>query len=225
MLEVHPPHKPIHGTGEFFLHLFTITIGLLIAVGIEAGVERWHHHELAESARASMNAEIRRNATKVNDAVANIEKEQDVMRRNSDAIAVVQSDPKGKHDLNLEATYNITGLDKTAWLTAGATSALSYMPYEDAKKLSGIYKDMDVFERRQETIAVDSSRFFGLIGRYQIGKRDVSQEAADSLAEICGVWQGDLVQLHIAAKVLQEEQNAYLQGREPFQNLSEKYGK
>ena len=51
MLDVHPPHKAIHGTGEFLLHLFTITIGLLIAVGIEGAVERHHHTELHERPR------------------------------------------------------------------------------------------------------------------------------------------------------------------------------
>ena len=51
MLDVHPPHKAIEGVGEFFLHLFTITVGLLIAVGIEAAVERHQHRELAAEAR------------------------------------------------------------------------------------------------------------------------------------------------------------------------------
>jgi hypothetical protein len=43
MLDVHLPHEPIHGTRDFFLHLFTITIGLLIAIGLEAMVEAVHH--------------------------------------------------------------------------------------------------------------------------------------------------------------------------------------
>ena len=33
MLDVHPPHGKMHGVGDFFLHLFTITVGLLIALG------------------------------------------------------------------------------------------------------------------------------------------------------------------------------------------------
>ncbi len=42
MLDVHLPHK-LHGFWEFLLHLFTITVGLLIAVQIESFVE-WRHH-------------------------------------------------------------------------------------------------------------------------------------------------------------------------------------
>jgi hypothetical protein len=32
MLDVHLSHKPLHGVWEFLLHLFTITVGLLIAI-------------------------------------------------------------------------------------------------------------------------------------------------------------------------------------------------
>jgi len=42
MLDVHAPHSPLHGTKEFFFHLFTITVGLLIATQIESCVE-WRH--------------------------------------------------------------------------------------------------------------------------------------------------------------------------------------
>jgi hypothetical protein len=39
MLDVHSPHEPIIGWKDFLLHLFTITIGLLIALSLEGTVE------------------------------------------------------------------------------------------------------------------------------------------------------------------------------------------
>ena len=41
MLDVHPPHEKMHGFKDFLLHLLTITIGLLIALGLEGCVEHW----------------------------------------------------------------------------------------------------------------------------------------------------------------------------------------
>jgi len=61
MLDVHAPHSPLHGTKEFFFHLFTITVGLLIATQIESCVEWRHHVHLAEEARASLRVEIQKN--------------------------------------------------------------------------------------------------------------------------------------------------------------------
>lgn len=41
-MEVHAPHHPLTTWKEFWIHLGTITIGLLIALGMEQGVE-WVH--------------------------------------------------------------------------------------------------------------------------------------------------------------------------------------
>jgi hypothetical protein len=52
MLDVHPPHAPTHTWRDFFLHIATICVGLLIAIGLEQSVEALHHthqrHQLDE---------------------------------------------------------------------------------------------------------------------------------------------------------------------------------
>lgn len=53
-MEVHPPHSPIHSVKEFMVHLLAITIGLLIALGLEASVEWLHHRSLVREARENM---------------------------------------------------------------------------------------------------------------------------------------------------------------------------
>jgi hypothetical protein len=44
MLDVHPPHSATHTWRDFLLHIATIVVGLLIAVGLEQAVEAIHHH-------------------------------------------------------------------------------------------------------------------------------------------------------------------------------------
>jgi hypothetical protein len=47
MLDVHPPHRPTHTWKDFFIHIATIAVGLLIAIGLEQTVEYLHHrHQL-----------------------------------------------------------------------------------------------------------------------------------------------------------------------------------
>lgn len=49
MLDVHPPHEAAHSWKDFFIHIATIVVGLLIAVGLEQTVEAVHrHHERAD---------------------------------------------------------------------------------------------------------------------------------------------------------------------------------
>jgi hypothetical protein len=50
MLDVHPPHHPTTTWRDFFIHIATIVIGLLIAVGLEQSIEALHrHHERIET--------------------------------------------------------------------------------------------------------------------------------------------------------------------------------
>jgi len=49
MLDVHAPHNTVHTWKNFFIHLATISIGLLIAIGLEQTAEYVHHrHQVAE---------------------------------------------------------------------------------------------------------------------------------------------------------------------------------
>lgn len=49
MLDVHAPHHAVHTWKDFFIHLATISTGLLIAIGLEQTVEHFHHrHQVAE---------------------------------------------------------------------------------------------------------------------------------------------------------------------------------
>jgi hypothetical protein len=45
MLDVHAPHGTVHTWKDFFIHLTTISIGLLIAIGLEQTVEYLHHRQ------------------------------------------------------------------------------------------------------------------------------------------------------------------------------------
>lgn len=54
MLDVHSPHGAAHTWKDFWIHLGTISIGLLIAIGLEQSVEAIHRlHEIREAARSA----------------------------------------------------------------------------------------------------------------------------------------------------------------------------
>jgi hypothetical protein len=61
MLDVHPPHHTPDSWRDFFIHIATITVGLLIAVGLEQTVEAIHHHHQREYLEDQMHEESERN--------------------------------------------------------------------------------------------------------------------------------------------------------------------
>jgi hypothetical protein len=221
MIDVHSPHTTIGNMSEFFLHLFTITIGLLIAVGIEAAVEVHQHHELAAQARQTMTAEIRHNASSVASALADIEKEQKKFAQDLAILQKVQLNPKAPSNANLDISYDSTGLEDTAWRTAQVTGALSFMPYAEAAKFSDIYDAEQVFLKSQSRLAEDEAQMLGTIEEFHLGEGKMSEDAANAMAKQIGILQGHLLALKIASRLLQEEQDAFLQGRPAKHHLSE----
>ena len=57
MLDVHAPHEVVHTWKDFFIHIATIAIGLLIAIGLEQTVEFFHHRHQLREAREQLSVE------------------------------------------------------------------------------------------------------------------------------------------------------------------------
>ena len=57
MLDVHAPHEATHSWKDFFIHIATIAVGLLIAVALEQTVEAVHRHHEAAALREDLHAE------------------------------------------------------------------------------------------------------------------------------------------------------------------------
>jgi len=57
VLDVHPPHESVHSWRDFFIHIATIVVGLIIAVGLEQTVEALHRHSERAELRESLQHE------------------------------------------------------------------------------------------------------------------------------------------------------------------------
>jgi hypothetical protein len=54
MLDLHPPHEGIHNWKQYLLHMSTIVLGLLIAIGLEQSVEAVHRAHGRQELRESL---------------------------------------------------------------------------------------------------------------------------------------------------------------------------
>jgi hypothetical protein len=61
MIDVHPAHHAASTWRDFFIHIATICIGLLIAVGLEQSVEWVHHRHQRHQLEEDLHAEMRQN--------------------------------------------------------------------------------------------------------------------------------------------------------------------
>ncbi len=145
MLDVHAPEHGIHGARDFFIHLLTITAGLLIALGLEAAVEAVHHHHQREEAEATIRQELTENRQSLLKMQGNTSTEianlKIALTFLEDLRAGKKDDPSG-----IKLGFNVNPLSDAAWRTASATGALSYMSYDEAQRFAVAYHEQQMYE-------------------------------------------------------------------------------
>ncbi len=156
MIDVHPPHEPIHGWRDFLLHLATITIGLLIALSLEGLVEWQHHRHLVHEAEASLSTEIKSNESRLADVLAGVRKQQATLKQDVVILDQLIKDPKSNAHQQMSISFRIVGFDSVSWKTAQNTGALAYMPYDRAQQYAGIYNLQDELDLAQKQGARDA---------------------------------------------------------------------
>ena len=215
-MEVHAPQHPILSKKEFLVHLLAITIGLLIAVGIEGCVELYREHSLVKEARRTLRDEIQYNSDKMAAALPEIEKEKTSVADSIKFLTRIMENPKDKaaQSGSINAGFSMVGLHDTAWKTAQATNALAYMPYEEAQRYSDIYGSQKDFTAQEDKLVEDEAQLFGVFAKTDFGHGDVTPEQASLALERYGVWRGHLIFVDVMAKVTAASDKAFLEGKE-----------
>lgn len=192
MLDVHPPHEPMHGWRDFLLHLTTITIGLLIALSLEGLVEWQHHRHLVHDAEASLHTEIKGNAANIDGVLSVVHQHQAALKHDVYVLNYIAENGKYPVDKNMSVNFDIVAFEGVAWKTAQSTGALSYMPYDLAQDYSSIYMQQDIVSVAQQQAARDSVLAIGPFLN-ESGDALPSREEARSIVEKIEVVQGQLM--------------------------------
>lgn len=148
MLDVHAPEH-IGGLRDFMIHLLTITVGLLIALGLENAAEAMHHGHQRREAEELIRQELEDNRHQLQQAETDIETETKNMVLVLDFLEARLASKPGNPD-QLSLNYHEGPLEDSAWLTASSTGAVSYMPYSEVQKFALAYKEQALFETMQE---------------------------------------------------------------------------
>jgi hypothetical protein len=61
MIDIHPPQHAPMTKRDFFVHLFIVVLGILIAIGLEQTVEFIHHHHQRHQLEEDLHAEMQMN--------------------------------------------------------------------------------------------------------------------------------------------------------------------
>jgi hypothetical protein len=180
ILEAHAPHEPVQTWKGFFVHIATITIGLLIAIMLEQCVEALHHlhqrhqlqHDLLEE--ATRNRNILTTDLELGSQLAWFQ----------NALALMKSvTTTGQTAIELPAmpcipgTVGANGMDKNidskyfapsdaVWLTAKDAGLIIQLPVQEARMYARLAHNYDLQEAARDRFAYACERIHSLHMRF-----------------------------------------------------------
>jgi hypothetical protein len=152
-MEFHAPAGPIHSIKDFFVHLGIVTIGILIALGLEQLVEAHHRAKVAEIAVQGFRREITDDMDEVKDV---LDAMPGLRGRVHDTIAALtETAAAGSHAQPIKyPDIHFNFVSSASWDTALATQALADLPYDSVKRYAAAYGVLHLF-LDQETHAIN----------------------------------------------------------------------
>jgi hypothetical protein len=156
-MEVHPPHAPLHTWKDFWIHLGTITIGLLIAISLEQSVEGLHHLHQRHQLEEDLDHEARTNQQYV--ALDSALLDRDAawllsLRRRVESLDKPGLDHAAAHSTfvfpeqipghpgdALHIGYHLPAV--SVWTTAGESALTDLLSRNEARLHSNVYRQAD----------------------------------------------------------------------------------
>src|SRR5260370_1035120 len=139
MLDVHPAHHAASTWRDFLIHIATIVLGLLIAIGLEQTVEYFHHRHQLKEIRQELSAERDENRAILQKNLEAVKTIRSQLDRNMALLREYQSSHvplAGK----LYYSSNLYRTPDAVWQSAQQGGALGLMPHDELRANVYLYE-------------------------------------------------------------------------------------
>ncbi len=193
-MEVHPPEHAIHNWRDVLIHLGIVTLGLLIALSLEALVEYIHHRHQVRETRENLEAEKRENEESVHSDIRIFRKLNGFLHEDVRVLRFLKQHPATPADKLPGKLVFVAGwqpLQELEWHTAMQTGATALMDQREVVNISAIYVNTDQLNTAWDVVVHHIFR----LGGFQHVDPDpahLSPKQIDDLLEGCGVAIGEL---------------------------------
>ncbi len=154
-MEIHAPEGPTRSFREFSIHILIVTIGILIALGLEGIRETIHEHHSLDVTRKTFQWELKEDLGHMTLETANVQQKNaalDSVLHDYDQL-VRSPDQLQKRVDSLEPSFYLFG--RNAWTTATASGVLNYMEPEELSRYSEAYTDIEIYQPISRNAMID----------------------------------------------------------------------
>jgi hypothetical protein len=137
MLDIHDAHHAASTWKEFFVHIATIVLGLLIAIGLEQTVEYFHHRHLANEARENIQKELSENASIVQQNLDRLRADQQRLQKDLDLLD--SAAPDAQTLSALQYSWYLIRMKDAAWSAARMDGSIALIPAKEIEAANYFY--------------------------------------------------------------------------------------
>lgn len=186
MLEVHAPHRATHTAKDFLLHIAAISIGLLLALGLESTAEWLHHRHQGRQALEVLRREVERNRLVL---AADIESADAAEGHHRAALAVVHRVRAGQARPDDQVIFirRYSPLNSSAWKVVHDTGAAAYIPYEVLAPYGDTYEAQATINETAQTMYAELLKATSVLNSEQVDENRAEEDRLQRSAEAADI--------------------------------------
>lgn len=196
MIDVHDAHHAATTWREFLIHIATIVLGLLIAIGLEQTVEYFHHRHQLEVARRELSVEREENRRILQQNLDSV-KSMEVQLDQDMALLLKHRSSNAPIGGKLVYPQHLYRTPSGVWQSVQQSGALDLMPHVELKNNTYLYQVLSSFMEAVHAFYIPSEVADAIAHRSPDG--NLSPHDTDELITATSEAQG---KLSYAAKFL-----------------------
>jgi hypothetical protein len=156
-MEIHGPEGPTNSFKDFAIHIIIVTIGILIALGLEGIRETIHEHRVVRDARENFQAEFQANRNHLDKELKNDQTTLDQIGRIVTDLPTLRSNPSQFALRVAELKPSGYFFSNSRWESALSTGALGQMSVDEVNQ----YAEINFLVRTYTSLESQSSTDWG----------------------------------------------------------------
>jgi hypothetical protein len=154
-MDIHAPMGPTHSFKDFAIHILIVTIGILIALGLEGIRELVHEHNALVETRKTFREELEVDRQKLTKETANVRDKSgllDSVLRDFPELVKSPDELQKRVDNIQPSFYAFRG---TAWGAASASGIFEHMKTQEANRFAEAYSDIADYQPLSRQAVLD----------------------------------------------------------------------
>ena len=168
-MDIHAPTGPTHSFKDFAVHILIVTIGILIALGLEGAREAWKENKALTEARHSLQEELRFNQGQLTQDMQTVDQAAHDLDIVMTHLPELTKAPIGLRTQVQKLSLGLYFFKTTAWDSALASRVVSHMQSQEFQRLDDVYLTTKSYQEMQKVAfpeLISTLAYFGSHATY-----------------------------------------------------------